>query len=195
MSNNKKTFAIRNNPNKIKSVDGDECIGPCYPANTYYYNPSNLGLVFNNFPSCPIKEQIIINPDNTTYKKISAKCNNEDINKGELIFDIFGDSMQIASSSINFLSEIYDLNNIADIVRFLTNDYDNFPIYSQRRLLEAIYSSYYNFIEFPKLLFSKKLLLILKYIYKITNLNEDKILSKLNNYESTNNQDLYTLFY
>lgn len=180
---------------KIKSTEGYDCIGPCYPSNTIFYNPSNLGLVINPYPSCPIKEQKIINPDNTTYTKISAKCDENDINKGHLYFDIFSDTIQIATSSDNFLSEIYNLNNITDNVRFLSNEFDTLPIYSQRRLLNAIYYTYYKYVEFPKLLFAKKFLFILKNIYKITNLNTDKIIFKLNNLEHTNSKDLYSFFY
>ena len=200
--NNEKKYVISNNytnnnidTNKIKSIEGYECIGPCYPANTYYYNPSNLALISNSYPSCPIKEQQIVNPDGSMYKKLSAECDEKDIGKGKLYFDIFDDNIQIATSSSNFLSEIYSLSTITDIVRFLTNDFDNLPIYSQRRLLEAIYSAYYKYIEFPKLLFVKKLLYILKNIYEITNLNEDKIIHKLNNIEQTDTGNLYTYFY
>ena len=202
--NNKKTHIITdnsnnsnnsNNTNKIKSIEGYECIGHCYPPNTYFYNPSNLALISNPYPSCPIKEQLITNPDGSVYQKLSAKCNEEDINKGEIYFDIFSDNVQIATSSSNFLSDIYNLSNIADTVRFLTNEFDNLPIYSQRRILNAVYSTYYKYIEFPKLLFAKKLLFILKNIYKITNLNEDKIIHKLNNVKSANTDDLYTHFY
>lgn len=200
--NNKKTYTISNgsnnpnhNINKIKSIEGYECIGPCYPPNTYFYNPSNLALISNPYPSCPIKEQKIINPDGSEHKKLSAECNEEDINKGEIYFDIFSDNIQIAMSSSDFLSEIYNLLTITDTVRFMTNEFDNLPIYSQRRILEAIYSTYYKYIEFPKLLFVKKLLYILKNIYKITNLNEDKIIHKLNNIQPTNTQNLYTHFY
>lgn len=201
--NNKKKYSITDNSNnsnnsatnKIKSIEGYECIGPCYHPNTYFYNPSNLALIINPYPSCPIKKQLITNPDGSTYQKLSAKCNEEDNNKGETYFDIFSDNVQIATSSSNFLSEIYNLSNIADTVRFLTNEFDNLPIYSQRRMLNAIYSTYYKYIEFPKLLFAKKLLFILKNIYKITDLNKDKIIHKLNNIELSNSDDLYTHFY
>ena len=180
---------------KIKSIENYECIGPCYPANTPYYNPSNLALITNFFPSCPIKEQLITNSDGLTYKKFYGKCNIDDINEEYLNFDIFSDTIQIATSHNNFITEIYNLNNITDIVRFLSNEFDIIPIYSQRRLLGAIYLTYYKFVEFPKLLFAKKLLFILKNLYEISNLNENKILYKLDNLEYPNTKDLYSLFY
>lgn len=197
MNNTKKKYYIDENysNNKIKSIEGYDCIGPCYPPNTFFYNPSNLGLIINPYPSCPIKEKKIINDDNTIQKKMSAKCKEEDINKGHTYFDIFSDTTQIATTPYNFLSEIYNLSNLFDIVHFLSNDFDILPIYTKRRLLEAIYSTYYKYIEFPKLLFAKKILVVLENIYKIKDLNTDKILIKLNNKELIKSADLYSFFY
>lgn len=196
---NNKKYTINNNSNsgsnKIKSIEGNECVGPCYPSNTYFYNPYNLAIIKNPYPSCPIKEQKIINKDGSIYKKMSDRCHESDINKGQLYFDIFSDNIQISTSPNNFLSEIYNLNTITDVVRFLSNDFNNLPIYSQRRLLEAIYLTYYKYIEFPKLQFAKKLAHILKKIYKIYNIDEKKILFKLNNLEPTDYGDLYSFFY
>jgi hypothetical protein len=198
--NKKKTYTLNNiqsntKKNKIKSVEGFECIGPCQSPNTYYYNPLDLSLISTPFPSCPIKEKIVVGSDGNIHKKKFDKCYEEDINKGDLYFDIFSDYIQISTSSENFLSEIYNLNNITDVVNFLSNTIDTLPIYSQRRLLGAIFSVYYKFIEFPKLLFCKKILLVLKNIYKINGLDENNILIKLNKIEPNNSQDLYTFFY
>lgn len=203
----KKTYKINNsfknnNDEKIKSVEGYDCIGPCYSSNTYYYNPLDLSIIFNSYPSCPIKPINSINSNGVITKKKSDKCFEEDINKGQLYFDIFSDYIQIATSSFNFLSQIYNLNNISDVVHFLSNTIDTLPIYSQRRLLGAIYDVYYKFVEFPKLLFCKKLLFVLTNIYKITGLDENKIKSKLDNVNnstnstnSTNANNLYNIFY
>ena len=195
-ANLKKKYHINNNlsSNKINSVNGYECIGPCYPSNTVYYNPLNLVPIKNEFPSCPIKSTKITNNigDKTTIDY--DKCNDEDINKGHLHFDIFNDFIQISTSSDNFLKEIYNINDIYDIVKFLSNSIDSLPIYSQRRILKAIYEVYYKYVEFPKLLFSSKLLVVLKNIYKINNFNEKNIISILNDV-SSDEIDIYTLFY
>lgn len=208
ITNNKKKYSISNNETinknnknaKIKSVDGYDCIGPCYPADTFYYNPINLTLIKNNYPSCPIKPPTIINPDGSksSLKLVSSRCDNENINKGYLYFDIFSDYVQISTSSDNFLSEIYNLNTITDTVHFLSTSLETLPIYSQRRVLKAIYEVYYKYVEFPKILFAKKLLFVLKNIYKINNLDENKILLKLNNvndYKENTTNDLYKFFY
>ena len=197
--NNKKKYTINNNikntkENIVKSVEGYECIGPCYSSNSYYYNPYNLNVISTPFPSCPIKEKKFIGTDGKIHKKNFDRCNDEDVNKGKLDFDIFSDYVQISTSSYNFLSEIYNLNDITDIVHFLSNSIDTLPIYSQRRLLSAIYDVYFKYIEFPKLLFCKKLLFILKNIYKINNLDENKILDIIDKNKKDNSVDLYSFF-
>jgi hypothetical protein len=126
-------------------------------------------------------------------KKLSIytdKCYEEDINKGETSFDVFTDSIQIAKSTNIFLKQIYNINNISDVVNFLNNSLDILPIYSQRRLLKAIFEVYFKYIEFPKLLFSKKIMNILNVIYKINKLDEKEIMNKLNIIEE-NSFDIY----
>lgn len=193
--NKKKSYSINNNSTngKIKSIEGYDCVGPCYPANTYYYNPLDLSVISNNFASCPINPIDTVYLNNKIIKKKSDRCNDADVNKGNLYFDIFSDYIQIATSPSNFLSQIYNLNNLTDIVHFLSNSIDTLPIYSQRRLLKAIYNVYYKYVEFPKLLFCKKLLFVLKNIYNIKNLDENEIKLKLNNFDTE--KDLYDIFY
>lgn len=193
----KKKYIINNlneKNKKIKSIEGYDCVGQCYPPNTYYYNPLNLSLIYNPYPSCPIKPIDAIKDDNTVYKKMSAKCNFEDIGEGESYYDIFSDNIQISTSPNNFLSEIYELNNISDVVNFLSNTVDTLPIYSQRRLLKAIFEVYYKYVEFPKMLFCKKLLFVLKNIYKISDIDVNDVLSKLNDFKDKKHDDLYKIF-
>lgn len=195
--NKKKTYAINNNSNdKIKSIEGYNCVGPCYPPNTYYYNPLDLSLISNPYTSCPIEPIDVVDSNGKIVKKKSDKCDDTMANKGNLYFDVFSDYIQISTSADNFLSQIYNLNNISDVVHFLSDSIDTLPIYSQRRLLGAIFEVYYKYVEFPKLLFCKKLLIILKNIYKMNDLDENKIKNKLNDTEITNNsKDLYSIFY
>lgn len=152
----------------IKTDNGYECIGPCYPANTIYYNPLTLTPIKSAFPTCPINNK-------ETKKHIFAdKCNILDVNDEYLYFDIFDDSVQIANSSDNFLKQIYNINNIADVVYYLNNSIDEIPIFSQKRILKAIFEVYYKYVEFPKLFFSDRILKILNEIYLI----DDKISNK-----------------
>ena len=64
---------------QIKSVNGYNCIGPCYPANVVFYNPLNLIAIKSKLQSCPIKKREIINDKK---KKIiyNDRCQENDIN-------------------------------------------------------------------------------------------------------------------
>lgn len=157
----------------IKSKDGYDCIGPCYPSNTIYYNPLTLTPAKSPFPSCPINKTEIIKSGEKVYI-FSDKCNILDVNDEYLYFDIFDDSVQIANSSDNFLKQIYNINNIADVIYYLNNSIDELPIYSQKRILKAMFEVYYKYVEFPKLFFSNRILKILNEIYFI----DDKITNK-----------------
>lgn len=184
-----------NNSNKIMSVNGLKCIGPCYPPNTTYYNPLNLSVINKNFPSCPTKQYEYI--DKGHKKKASYdKCYPEDVNEDYITFDIFTDVVQIANTPNNFLKEIYLINDISDLVNFLNNSFDTLPIYSQKRLVKVIFESYYQYIEFPKLLFVQKLVNVLEHVYNIdiTKLSDDKKIIKILEKINENSLDLYDYF-
>lgn len=174
---------------KIKSVNGYNCIGPCYPPNTIYYNPSTLIAIKSKYPTCPIKKTEI---DIDGQKKYiyADKCNVSELNDEYLNFDIFNDSVQIANSSDDFLKQIYKILNISDVVIFLNNSIDIIPIYSQRRILKAIYDVYYKYIEFPKLFFSDKICKILTEIYKLKKISSKDILADLDKIQ-LNKQDIF----
>lgn len=168
-TNTNKEYKFKN----IKSNSGYDCIGPCYPANTIYYNPLSLTPIKSVFPSCPINKKEINESGKKKYI-FADRCNILDINDEYLYFDIFDDSVQIANSSDNFLKQIYNIHNIADVVHYLNNSIDEIPLYSQKRILKAIFEVYYKYIEFPKSFFSERILKILNEIYEI----DEKITNK-----------------
>ena len=163
---NEKNESKEYNFKNIKSKNGYDCIGPCYPSNTIYYNPLTLTPAKSPFPSCPINKREIIK-SGERVNIFSDKCNILDVNDEYLYFDIFDDSVQIANSSDNFLKQIYNIFDIADVIYYLNNSIDELPIYSQKRFLKAIFEVYYKYVEFPKLFFSEKILKILRDIYDI----------------------------
>ena len=57
---NKKNKKINFNFSNVKSINGFNCIGPCYPPNVVYYNPSTLTAIKSEKPTCPIKKREII---------------------------------------------------------------------------------------------------------------------------------------
>ena len=180
------------NFSNIKSVNGYNCIGPCYPANTIYYNPTTLTAIKSNFPTCPVKKKEI-DIDGQKKNIFADRCNASDINNEYLYFDIFDDSVQIANSSNDFLKQIYKISDISDVVMFLNNSIDIIPIYSQKRILKAIFEVYYKYIEFPKLFFSDKICKILTEIYKIKKISSKDIISDLDILKS-NQYDIFVYF-
>ena len=123
-------------------------------------------------------------------------CNASDVNDEYLDFDIFDDSVQIVETSDDFLKQIYEINNISDVVTFLNNFIDNMPIYSQKRILKAIFEVYYKFVEFPKLLFSEKILDVLEDIYKLKKISQKKFFENLEDFEKKKikYEDIYDYF-
>ena len=184
------------NDEQVISVNGINCIGPCYPSNTLYYNPLTLTPIKVTQPSCPTKKYNAIGDGDKEKTFYYDLCNPEDINKGYLSFDLFNDVVQIANTPNNFLKQIYSINEISDCVHFLSNSFDTLPIYSQRRLAQVIFEVYWKYIEFPKSLFVKKLIVILNQIYRMekNKLNDEKkiinVLDKIN----TNSLDMYEYF-
>ncbi len=156
----------------IISSNNYKCVGPCYPPGINYYNPFNLIPIKSDVATCPI------NPKNGI---IFDKCNLNDIDKNYQNFDIFKDIINIASTPNLFLKQIYHIYNISDVIYFLNDTIDTMPIYTQRRVLKAIFETYYKYIEFPKLLFVSKLKNVLEQIYNIKNLNPQKTLRELDN--------------
>jgi hypothetical protein len=178
---------------QVKSIDGYNCIGPCYPPNTIYYNPLTLTPIKSKFPSCPIKEVDIVN-GGKVITMYADKCNEADISNSYINFDIFSDYVQIAKTSDLFLKQLYGITNISEAIIYLNSSIDTIPIYSQRRLLKAIFEVYWKYVEFPKIFFSKKLVTILKQIYKIShNFDENQIISDLNTIDSKS-YDIYRYF-
>lgn len=194
MNNNKTKSKNKNikdeKKNKIiKSIDGYDCIGPCYPANTIYYNPISLTPIKSTFPTCPIKKTISLQDSGEKTIIYANECKKSDITDEYKYFDIFDDSVQIANSSDNFLKQIYEINNIQEVVYFLNSSIDVLPIYTQKRILKAIHDVYYKYIEFPKLFFADKIFKILNEVYKINlkitsnELIKDLDIVSLNSYE------------
>lgn len=186
--NNKNYFIENKNSYKkskqLKSVNGINCIGPCYPANTVIYHPTELNGTISDKSTCPIKID-----NKNTNKQYVDMCDVKDINNDYLTFDIFDNSINIASTDDIFLYQIYDIKNISDVVYFFSYSIDTLPIYTQRRLLKSIFNIYYKYIEFPKKIFIQKLIYILKNIYKI-DINEKNAINNLDTIYK-NSSDLY----
>ena len=118
------------------------CIGPCYPANTLFYNPVTMRAIKNNYTSCPIY------PTNN-LDLVSTKCSNNNIDENYKTYQLFDNSYKVANSPHMFLKQIYELHNFNEIEDFLKVLIFTKPLYTQKRILEAIFETYRTLNEFP----------------------------------------------
>ena len=78
-----------------KSINGHDCIGPCYKKNTLYYHPITLyPIIDNDYNTCPIKRMYDIKKNKTIYQDIclfpqenAKKIDEENIVISNMIFD------------------------------------------------------------------------------------------------------------
>ena len=148
-SKQKRTYNLNNTePNSNNNTEfpqGEKykCIGPCYPANTLYYNPISLQSIKSKNNSCPIF------PTKVGDKiKIKDKCilnENYDFEN----YDMFDDVVHVATSYNSFLEQIYNIKNIYEMELFLENSINQLPNLSQKRILNSIYKVYRDNDSFP----------------------------------------------
>ena len=135
------------NDNYTLSKNGYNCIGPCYPSNTLFYNPMNLnGYYSKNDSYCPINKVY----DETLQKNIFVdKCNKNDISIDYKKFNIFDNTFKIATTKNLFLIQIYNINDINDVINFINDSINLLPIYSQKRIISCIFNVYSKNNNFP----------------------------------------------
>ncbi len=175
---------LENKENKEKTLENNKCIGPCYPENFLYYNPLTLQPIIQPMPTCGIMPS-----DKKSEFDIFKKCDLVTGNYNN--YDLFNEFDKIASSPINFLSQIYEIKNYTDVINFIKNDINNLPLYTQRRILNAVYVAYKNAIEFPDPLFITCFINVFKKLYNI-NLNNNNITKKIIKYK--NKTDVMDIF-
>jgi len=177
--NNIKKNIKQNRINNIDNIDNEfpqgnkfKCIGPCYPANTLYYNPLTLQAIKSKSISCPIFPIKINNKI-----KIKDKCHiNENYDLDN--YDMFVDVVQLAQTYNSFLQDIYNIKNIYDVELFLDNNIMQLPSLSQKRLINSIYKVYRDNDNFPNKKFLSITKNLIKKKYDIT-IKSKKILSKI----------------
>lgn len=156
------------------SIDGYDCLGPCYPPNTVFYHPLYFATFKTKDYVCPIKKTVNKNGE----KILTDYCDPKDANNDYQDFDIFEDIVQIANTPKSFLQQIYNIKTVEDIYRFLNDSIEELPIYTQKRILNCMYLTYYRNENFPKELFCEKVQKVIKNIYDL-NIPIEKISNKI----------------
>lgn len=138
-------------------VDNQKCITPCYPSNYLIYHPQNLLPNDDNFNRCAVeKTPFFIECDRVTpnFKEIN----------------IYNQNGFVKGNPDDFILDLYDLNNIKNIVPYLSNEFDKLnTIITMKRLLVSLFNKFKNYSEFPVYNFSEKFKFVYKKIYKPIN--------------------------
>jgi len=184
ISNNQDNYTFNNIFNLPKSINGHQCIGPCYPPNTLFYHPIYLkAIIDDKEPFCPVFKSY--NEKDKQYEYVD-QCKAENVTPNYEKFELFEDIFQFATNDQNFLSQIYDINNINGASEYLEESIELLPVYSQKRILNCIYSIWAGNKNFPIELFANKLKYVLKSITNI-DISIDKIKNKIIDSKKYNN--------
>ncbi len=185
-----KSISTYNSNEYNKSENKFTCIGPCYPPNIIYYHPLYFdGIINYDDHTCPIKTAEF------EGKKINHDfCDPKQNTYNPKTFDIFEDVVQIANTPKLFLEQIYKIDDLEDCVKYLNDDFDNIPVYSQKRIINAIVLTWGKNINFPLNLIAHKVKIILEKIFDI-NLSVEKISKKISNIKDKQNyNDIFNYF-
>ena len=182
---NKSNFDYSNN----------ECIGPCFPKNNYIYNPISLVIDKTNDSMCPVKPFTNSNNERINFKECNYRGD-----KSYLNFDVLDHNnpfLLIARNDNLFLKEIYNINDINQAYDFINNEFNNLNIYTQKRIINAIFNSYIRDELFPNNTFINYTKKILSSLYK-TNVSFDKIyknIVKIKNKDIIQIDDIFSYFF
>jgi hypothetical protein len=176
--------------NYNKSENNFRCIGPCYSPKTTYYHPLYFDVIYDlNDYTCPIRRTI-----KEGKEILNDFCDPKQVTYDPNTFDMFEDIVQIANTPKLFLEQIYKIDDLQDCIKYLNDNFDNIPIYSQKRMINAIVEAWGKNINFPLDIVSHKIKFILHKIYHI-DLTTDKISKKIINIINKQNyNDIFIYF-
>jgi hypothetical protein len=173
-NNTTKNNNIDNNTtNQIISKNGYNCLGPCVEANTLFYNPITFQAIIEDYPSCPVYKKNNHDPKKKDEILLHDKCNIEDNEKLDknIIYNIFNDDIHFCNTINDFLVEVYNIRNVIDVINFLNDNINELPDYTQKRLLNYIYTVYKNHDDFPFELFYKYYMILSNFTWKLIKFN------------------------
>jgi len=138
------------------SVNGYQCIGPCYPANTTARHPITLDEINDEFNFCPTDGHVKQDPKTGKTNVIfSDKCYVPTITKGDngLYLDEKTIEMtvtpKIKFSSDFFIKIYYNINSLEELLSWL-DSHDKDPYRTKERVFNTgmmVYSDNINIID------------------------------------------------
>jgi len=128
--------------NKIypKSVNGYQCVGPCYKKNNKIIHPIYFNVVQNEKQDfCPTNEWIFKHKSGNLQRFYTDKCNNNNdiINNNDLLFPYTN------FDELVFLDSFYDINNFGQTLEWIENN-KNLSINSKQRIFDLSLKAFRN---------------------------------------------------
>jgi hypothetical protein len=144
----------------LYSVNNNKCLGPCYPPKYIYKHPLFLKEYINlDKNTCPIKyNQQTINDECAVVTK---DYNNHNPYETDYI------NYSFAYNDDVYLKQIYNINNFANVKKYLELNIETLPLLSQKRILNCIYNQYLNNDLFPNKKYINLVKNILEKIFEI----------------------------
>jgi hypothetical protein len=120
--------------NYPKSLQGYQCIGPCYKKNTKIIHPLYLNIITNDKDDyfCPTNEWIHKDNKGNLQRFYTDKCNN-DITKKRDINDLLYPHTNF--DELSFIDTFYNINNFSDALDWISENKSS-PISTKQRIFD-----------------------------------------------------------
>jgi len=157
-----------------KSINGMQCVGPCYKKNTKILHPIYLNVVTNNEKNffCPIveKKEIINGKKISTYVD---ECNEINYNKKNINIDSKFELLfpYIDFNPTIFLNLFYNINNFGEMIEWIYNN-KYLPLDNKERIFNLGLDSFIKNIEMIELIDNR----VIDFLYELF---MDKYLNKI----------------
>ena len=172
----------------LYSVNNNKCLGPCYPSKYIYKHPLFLQEYINlDKNTCPIKyDQKNINDECTNVTKDYDKHNP---------YETDYINYSLAYNDESYLKQIYNINNMADVKKFLELNIETLPLLSQKRILHCMYNAYLHDDSFPNKIYINLIRKILKKIFEL-DISSTKIYKQImkNKKKNVDANDTFDIF-
>jgi hypothetical protein len=172
----------------LYSVNNNKCLGPCYPSKYIYKHPLFLQEYINmDKNTCPIKYD---------QKNINDECVNvtKDYDKHNP-YETDYINYSLAYNDDSYLKQIYNINNIADVKKFLELNIETLPLLSQKRILHCMYNAYLHDDSFPNKTYINLIRKILKKTFEL-DISSTKIYKQImkNKKKNVDANDTFDIF-
>ena len=129
-----------------KSINGRQCIGPCYNSNTTIIHPTTFDYTTPAIdkPFCPVKDYY---DEDKKLQNIDI-CIKESDNIKKTNNDIYIDiSLPIFDFSCKyFLATYYNIRSFHDCIKYINNN-NHLPYLTQKRVINCAVKSYFDEID------------------------------------------------